>query len=262
MLKTMVKWPGGKQKVIHESGRRVNEIVREMFEASGRSQFVDLFCGGLSISLEVAARDTLANDLNSDVINLYREVQKDGILTIYGPNHEGYFYVMRDKFNGLRGPITERERAELFYYLNRHCFNGLVRYSSDGKFNSSFGHYDYSNFEPDLTRYTETFKGWEFTAKPWQDVVIPPGSFVVADPPYAGTFDKYNAAGFSECEQVTLARALARHNGPVILFNSPEMLGLYTSLGFKVELVYRENKINKSRVAGDRHAELFATRNI
>jgi DNA adenine methylase len=262
MLKTMVKWPGGKQKVIHESGRRVNEIIREMFGSSGRSQFVDLFCGGLSISLEVATRDTLANDLNRDVINLYQEVQKSGLLSIYGPNHEGYFYVMRDKFNGLRGPITAREKAELFYYLNRHCFNGLVRYSSKGNFNSPFGHSDYPNFEPDLTRYTEAFKGWEFTALDWRMVPLSPGAFVVADPPYAGTFDKYNAAGFTAREQTELAQMLAKHPGPVILFNSPEMEPVYRELGFKIELVYRENTINKSRVAGDRHAELFATRNI
>ena len=54
-------------------------------------------------------------------------------------NSERGYFAIRSDFNEqqLSGP----ERAAAFLFLNRHCFNGLMRYNNSGGFNTSFGHY-------------------------------------------------------------------------------------------------------------------------
>lgn len=49
-------------------------------------------------------------------------------LQIYG---QDVYYESRDRFNADYNPLD-------FFCINRTCFNGLVRFSNDGKFNVSF----------------------------------------------------------------------------------------------------------------------------
>ena len=49
------------------------------------------------------------------------------------------YTVIREAFNAQR--LDAVERAAAFLYLNRHCFNGLIRYNLDGFFNVGFGKY-------------------------------------------------------------------------------------------------------------------------
>ncbi|MGZ8256798.1 MAG: DNA adenine methylase [Gallionella sp.] len=53
-------------------------------------------------------------------------------------NTELAFYMLRSEFNECVDPV---KKSALFIYLNRHCFNGLCRYNSKGKFNVPFGRY-------------------------------------------------------------------------------------------------------------------------
>ncbi|MCP6379399.1 DNA adenine methylase, partial [Klebsiella pneumoniae] len=51
---------------------------------------------------------------------------------------EGY-ELIRSEFNAQTLDATERAAA--FLYLNRHCFNGLMRYNQANKFNVGWGGY-------------------------------------------------------------------------------------------------------------------------
>jgi len=56
-------------------------------------------------------------------------------------NNERSFYRHRTRFNQLikEGKSQSAEAAQLFYYLNRTCFNGLCRFNQSGEFNVPFG---------------------------------------------------------------------------------------------------------------------------
>ena len=55
-----------------------------------------------------------------------------------------YYYEQRDRFNLLKfnGVVDENiEKAALFIFLNKTCFNGLYRVNKKGKFNVPIGSY-------------------------------------------------------------------------------------------------------------------------
>jgi hypothetical protein len=51
----------------------------------------------------------------------------------------GDYELIRSEFNAQTLDATERAAA--FLYLNRHCFNGLMRYNLDHQFNVGWGKY-------------------------------------------------------------------------------------------------------------------------
>ena len=63
-------------------------------------------------------------------------------------NDEELFYRHRERFNRLirNGKAHTEEAAQLFYYLNRTCFNGLCRFNKGGDFNVPFGTYKAINY--------------------------------------------------------------------------------------------------------------------
>ena len=73
---------------------------------------------------------------------------------------------MRDCFtNNDLGRMKEAssEAAQLFYYLNRTCFNGLCRFNQSGEFNVPFGTYKSITYATDFFAYRQVFRNWTFS---------------------------------------------------------------------------------------------------
>ena len=58
-------------------------------------------------------------------------------------NRKIYYYEKRQKYNKLKINIEENniEKASLFIFLNKTCFNGLYRVNKKGEFNVPMGAY-------------------------------------------------------------------------------------------------------------------------
>jgi DNA adenine methylase len=111
--------------------------------------FVEPFLGGGGFFLECQLNQTehprfLLNDINKDLIELYKFIQKDPIDYIkeakkfFEPDYQNKekYLEIRERFNKSTDP---KERSILFLYLNKKGFNGLTRYNNEGKFNVPFG---------------------------------------------------------------------------------------------------------------------------
>lgn len=180
-------------------------------------------------------------------------------------NDEKKFYSYRSRFNNLinNGGSESAEAAQLFYYLNRTCFNGLCRFNRSGEFNVPFGKHSAITYANDFSAYKSALKYWDFSCGDLDALTIKPGAFIYADPPYDVEFTTYSSGGFSWDDQERTAEWLARHPGPVVLSNqaTPRITKLYKRLGFKIEKLPGPRRIS---CTGDRTAasEVLATKGL
>ena len=257
MLKPPLKWAGGKRWLVSH--------LKTMWEANAERRYVEPFCGGLAVALGLQPKQALLNDVNPHLINFYRQVQNDLRMRVQTRNDEDLFYRHRDRFNRLirNGKANTAEAAQLFYYLNRTCFNGLCRFNKRGDFNVPFGTYKSINYVKDFSSYASVFSQWEFSNNDIEALELRDDDFVYADPPYDVEFTTYSAGGFSWNDQVRTAKRLAAHPGPVVISNqaTPRIIELYEGFGFELTYLDAPRRIS---CTGDRTAarEVLAIKNV
>lgn len=125
-----LKWAGGKYSLLPELDRLIPAGKR----------LIEPFVGGGSVFLNSDKHERfLLADVNADLINLYQMLAVVPDSVIYEAmkafrhlNDAENYTVIREAFNAQR--LDAVERAAAFLYLNRHCFNGLIRYNLDGFF--------------------------------------------------------------------------------------------------------------------------------
>jgi DNA adenine methylase len=228
-------------------------------------RYVEPFCGGLAMALGLRPAKALLNDINPHLINFYQHVQKGLELKLEMRNDETLFYQHRKRFNQLIGgrDSSSTEAAQLFYYLNRTCFNGLCRFNQSGEFNVPFGTYTAVNYVHDFHDYVPIMSAWTFSNCDIEKLGVQATDFVYADPPYDVEFTTYSAGGFSWADQERTADSLSRHRGPVVISNqaTPRIVDLYTGLGFRLKYLDAPRRIS---CTGDRSAarEVLALKNL
>lgn len=228
-------------------------------------RFVEPFCGGLAAPLGLRPKRTLLNDINPHLINFYNELQRGLEMTIETRNDEASFYAHRSRFNELikSGKWRGAEAAQLFYYLNRTCFNGLCRFNRRGEFNVPFGRHKSITYATDFTRFRVVLENWAFTNSDIASLAVAQEDFIYADPPYDVEFTTYSAGGFTWDDQIRTAEWLAAHPGPVVLSNqaTARIVQLYKQLGFRLSYLAGPRRISCN---GDRSAalEVLATKGL
>ncbi len=236
-----LKWLGGKRLIVPTQIKPIYDRVKPI------GRVVEPFCGSLAVSLGLQAERALINDSNPYLVNLYQVVSEGHTLAQPYKNTEHDYYEARSRFNGLirkaawqHSAKLRIEMADLFYYINRHCFNGLIRFNSKGEFNAAYGKYKKVWYEP-LDSYHETIGPWEFRCGDFEELTdgISPSDFVYADPPYDSTFNLYTKSAFEWADQVRLANWLASLPCTVVASNSAtqRICALYKDLGFKVKTI-------------------------
>ncbi|MDQ2920675.1 MAG: Dam family site-specific DNA-(adenine-N6)-methyltransferase [Acidobacteriota bacterium] len=256
-LKPALKWAGGKRWLLPHLAR--------LWRPHKDRRYVEPFCGGLAAPLGLRPETALLNDINPHLINFYKHLQRGLEVTIEMKNEEESFYRHRNRFNQLikNGESKGEEAAQLFYYLNRTCFNGLCRFNQSGEFNVPFGTHKIITYATDFAQFRRVFEKWAFTNRDIESLEIEPQDFVYADPPYDVEFTTYSAGGFSWDDQVRAAERLAAHPGPVLLSNqaTARIVELYKKLRFEISYLDGPRRIS---CTGNRSAakEVLAVKNL
>lgn len=252
-----LKWAGGKRWLVPN--------LQTLWEAHSTRRYVEPFCGGLAAVLALAPREALLNDLNPHLINFYVQVQRGLTVRIEMRNDEELFYRQRARFNHLvaKGKSQSSEAAQLFYFLNRTCFNGLCRFNRSGDFNVPFGRHKTINYLTNFSGLRAALRDWTFRSTDMALLQVEPDDFIYADPPYDVEFTTYSAGGFSWADQVRTAEWLAGHRGPVVLSNQAtnRIVKLYRKLGFALRFLDAPRRISCN---GDRTAarEVLAVKGL
>jgi DNA adenine methylase len=257
LLNPPLKWAGGKRWLVPQ--------VATIWKQREQKRYVEPFCGGLAMALGLKPDRALLNDINPHLINFYSQVQRGLKVTIEMTNDKQLFYSHRDRFNRIikHGQFKTQPAAQLFYFLNRTCFNGLCRFNQSGEFNVPFGTYKKINYVSDFHQYQKLFAGWKFTSGDLNELPLERDDFIYADPPYDVEFTSYSAGGFSWEDQVRTAELLATHPGPVVLSNqaTPRIVSLYEKLRFTLTYLEAPRRIS---CTGDRTAarEVLAVKGL
>lgn len=176
------------------------------------------------------------------------------------------YYSHRDTLNdSIRNgefgayPVAEIDigfDAASFIYLNKNCFNGLVRTNKKGEFNVSWGKFfpPRTTSEEAIRAASKALQKAELVYGDYYPEFLEPGTVIFADPPYVpvsqtANFVSYTPDGFGPDKQKALAEYLTRqaHRGVhVVATNSDteEVRSLYSDPIFKVQEVGMTRTIN------------------
>ncbi|EGR9413402.1 Dam family site-specific DNA-(adenine-N6)-methyltransferase, partial [Salmonella enterica] len=248
-----LKWAGGKYSLLPELERLIPAGKR----------LIEPFVGGGSVFLNSDKHERfLLADVNADLINLYQmlAVEPDSVIAeamkaFRHLNDAENYTAIREAFNAWQ--LNAIERAAAFLYLNRHCFNGLMRYNLDGFFNVGWGKYKAPYFpEKELMAFRKKSSACVFMNAGFERTLrlAGDGDVVYCDPPYEpmpGTagFTSYASGGFSWDSQVALAEScVAAHQrgAKVFISNStaPRVIELYEQHGFTLHRVNARRSIS------------------
>jgi DNA adenine methylase len=232
MRKPFLKWAGNKYRVLPHLLPIIGNPKR----------YCEPFGGSLAVALNVSACEYVLNDVNNDLITIY-ELLIDNDCELFLQDCKKWFTPennSKEKFIELRKLFNSsgpgREKASLFIYLNRHCFNGLTRYNKSGGFNVPFGKYATPYFpQKEIESFSSYFKSKASVklsslsfenATLYGDLGV--GDVVFFDPPYVpisqtSNFTDYSPDGFCHRQQallVALAKSLRDRGVKAIITNS------------------------------------------
>lgn len=263
-----LKWAGGKYSLLPKLDHLIPEGKR----------LVEPFVGGGSVFLNSEKHESfLLADVNADLINLYQMLEVDHIrvcslakILFERANSEEAYKELRDEFNNQR--MGAPERAAAFLFLNRHCFNGLIRYNRDGFFNVGWGKYEAPYFpEIEIKAFKLKSHKCVFLNAGYRRTLAlaGDGDVVYCDPPYEplpGTagFTNYAAGGFSWADQISLTEScVAAHQrgAKVLISNStaPQVLELYQQHGFTLHHVDARRAISSKGSTRETAKDIVAT---
>lgn len=239
-------------------------------------RLVEPFTGSGAVFINAAFDRYLLADSNPDLISLFRLLAAEGesfiryCRTFFRPenNAADVYYRLRDEFNTSRNP---RRRAAIFLYLNRYCYNGLIRYNSKRLFNTPFGQYAKPYFpEKELRYFQQKSSCADFREADYLNCLdlVETGDVVYCDPPYdplsaTANFTAYHAGGFSWPDQERLAqraRAIADRGIQVIIsnHNTPAIRKLYNSLDARIETLHVQRSIGPDNASRGKVEEVIA----
>lgn len=255
LVAPVVKWVGGKRQLLDAIQKHVPKKYSTYYEP---------FLGGGAVLFALQPGKAVVNDINGELINLYRVIKDDVDALIADlqkhKNEADYYYKIReyDRDKQRYNSLTPIEKASRLIFLNKTCYNGLFRVNRAGEFNTPFGNYKNPNIVNAITlKAVSAFfnkKDIIFYNTDFVSAVQDgrKGSFVYLDPPYdpvsdTASFTGYDKGGFNRQEQIRLKQLcddLNRREVKFLLSNSatPFIKDLYRE--YHIEIIRAKRAIN------------------
>lgn len=240
-VKPFLKWAGGKSQLLTDIRLKYPEKI---------DSYCEPFVGGGAVLFDVLSlkkpKSVLINDVNNELINVYIQVQNNvnNLIEELSVIQEKYwelsteerkkFYLSkREQFNQLKFVDgCELEKAVLFIFLNKTCFNGLYRVNKKGFFNVPIGSYKKPVIcdSDNLKLISNLLKNVIIQCGDFSQCLnfIEKNTFVYLDPPYrplnnTSSFNSYDSQIFDDNEQIRLSsfiNEISDNGAKIVLSNS------------------------------------------
>jgi len=194
--------------------------------------WIEPFMGSGVVGFNVRPNRAIFSDVNPHIVNFYNAI-KDGKITVsiakeflekegtlLREKGEDHYYEVRERFN------RDGDSLDMLF-LNRACFNGVMRFNKKGGFNVPFGHKPERFAKAYITKITNQIKyvadalsqyDWKFVCQDFRKTIsfASRGSFIYCDPPYIGRHvDYFNS--WSEQDEQELYDLLSATSAKFIL---------------------------------------------
>ena len=179
------------------------------------------------------AQEVLINDINPELTNTYTQIKDnvEAVILLLSEMQEkywsmaesernDYYYSKRAKFNELIDKsVFSDEKAALFIFLNKTCFNGLYRVNAKGCFNVPMGSYKKPPIcdADNLRLVSRLLQNVNIMCGDYSqcEEFIDNETFVYIDPPYrplneTSSFTSYAKAEFGDEQQIQLAHFIEK----------------------------------------------------
>jgi DNA adenine methylase len=234
--------------------RRLAARIIEQLAAIPHTTYVEPFVGmgGVFLRRPFRAKAEVINDLNMDVANLFRCLQRhyQALLDMLR-----WQITSREHFERLLAAVpdtlTDLERAARFLYLQRVAWGGKVTHQIFGVSATHPGRFDVTRLVSILEGVHERLAGVVIERLPYAELLARydrPATLFYLEPPYYGSERDYGP-GFDRAEFDRLAASLAALQGQFILSlnDHPEVRRIFR--GFAIQAVATSYSINP-KVAG------------
>lgn len=232
-LNPIIRWVGGKRKLIHE-------ILRVIPPYDGC--YYEPFLGGATVLLtQLNSKQQFANDANDELINFYEQIRLNSLNVVNllksFVNDEKNYYEIRawDREQNFLNKRSQLERAARFFYLNKTSFQGLWRLNAKKGYNNTpwnkstkLIEFDEKHIEH-IQNFALAIKNVVFSSVDFSELInnTTENDFVYFDPPYipiskTASFTGYTKMGFNDCHERLLAscQELTKRGTKFLLSNS------------------------------------------
>ena len=206
--------------------------------------FIDLFCGGCNVGINVESKSVIYNDIDEHLLylfNTFKNLDKDvifeqifKIIKDYELSlvcEHGYDYYNcesgkgvgkynKERFLKLRNDFNHNKQEDYYYYIMLYvmivyAFNNQIRFNAKGEYNLPVGKRDFNKkMQGKLSEFIDRLQHQDcrFTCKSFAEFDasdLTNRDFVYVDPPYLITCATYNEQdGWNEDHERELLRFL------------------------------------------------------
>ena len=198
-------------------------LIRENVFLDEKSIWIEPFMGSGVVGFNIAPATAIFADTNPHIIEFYNQIKERKITSaivrsfleeegeLLSKKDDTYYYEVRDRFNKKHNPLD-------FLFLNRSCFNGMIRFNKNYEFNVPYGHKPQRFSKAYITKIVnqvahveQLFKrnNWSFLCQSFEQTIkmADKNSFIYCDPPYIGRHVDYYDS-WNEKLEILLCEAL------------------------------------------------------